>query len=304
MSNPLRIALLHSRVRVEERLLYEALQERGAEVELIDARELVLDPANLGRFADFDIALDRSLSLTSSLTVVRILESMGLRTINPSRAIDICSDKLRTTLALNRAGLPTPATRVAVGEEAALEAVEQIGYPAVIKPTVGSWGRLVARANDRDAAEAIIEHRATLGSAAQHVYYVQEHVNKPDRDIRVFVVGGEAIAGIVRTSKHWVTNTARGATAAGLEVTPELARLSNGAAEAVGADICAIDLLECPKRGLLINELNHSLEFRNSIDTTGVNIPGLIADHAMAVAQGAGRPSVEIGSAQRTGATV
>ena len=281
----MRIALTYTRLRTEERLLLDAFEAAGVDVTPIDLREAVFDPSEPGQWAAYDAVIDRSVSLTNALTATRVLESFGVRCVNPSRAVELCSDKLSTTLALVRAGVPTPGVRVATGAEAALRAVEEIGYPAVLKPTVGSWGRLVARVNDRDAAEAVVEHRQTLGSVQQGVFYVQEHVDKPGRDIRVFVVGGRAVAAIVRTSAHWVTNTARGATAAGFEVSTTLGDLCVRAVEAVGADIAAVDVLECPRRGLLVNELNHSMEFRNSITTTGVDIPGLVAQHTVRIAE-------------------
>ncbi len=288
----MRIALLHTRIRVEETLLIDALTARGADVEVIDVRSEVFEPGRPERWEAFDLALDRCVSLTDSLTAVRFLESFGVRCVNRADAIETCSDKLRTTLAIVGAGIPTPRVCVGVSGASGLEAVERIGYPAVLKPTVGSWGRLLARVNDRDAAEAVIEHRETLGSAAQHVLYAQEHVDKPGRDLRVFVVGGEAIAGIERVSEHWVTNTARGAVARGVAFSDEAGRLSREAARAVGADVCAVDLLECPRRGLLVNEVNHSMEFRNSIAASGVDIPGVVADHVLsigALAPGAAR---------------
>lgn len=280
----MRIALIHSRIRVEERLLLDALEAAGVETLVFDVRELVLDPSSPGDWLGFDLVFDRTMSVTSSQAIGRVLEGFGLRVVNSPETVAICSDKLRTTIALEHAGVPTPRVRVAVGEESALAAIEVIGYPAVLKPTIGSWGRLVARVNDRDAAEAIVEHRATLGSASQGVFYVQEHVDKPGRDIRVFVVGGEPVAAITRTSAHWVTNTARGASAAGLAVSTPLADVCRRAARAVGGDILAIDVLECPRRGLLVNEINHSMEFRNSIATTGVDIPGLVVRHLLTMA--------------------
>ena len=277
----MRLAILHTRLRTEERLLLDACDSLAIDAEPIDLRSVVFRLDDPDAFSRFDLVLDRSVSLTASLTAVRILEGFGLRCINPASTIEVCSDKLRTSIALERAGLPTPRVSVATGPEAAIEAIEAMGYPVVLKPTVGSWGRLVARVNDRDAAEAVIEHRATLGSVNHAVFYIQEHIEKPGRDIRVFVVGGEPVAAIVRTSEHWVTNTARGATAAAFEITPAIASLCRRAAETVGADIVAIDLLECPSRGVLINELNHSMEFRNSITPTGVDIPRLIIQHAI-----------------------
>lgn len=284
----MRIALLHTRIRIEETLLIEAFAVRGAEVEIVDVRSEVFEPGCPGRWAGVDLALDRCVSLTASLTATRFLETFGVRCVNRADAIEVCSDKLRTTLAIASAGIPTPRVCVGVSGASGLEAVERVGYPAVLKPTVGSWGRLLARVNDRDAAEAVIEHRETLGSAAQHVLYAQEHVDKPGRDLRVFVVGGEAIAGIERVSEHWVTNTARGAVARGVAFSDEAGRLSREAARAVGADICAVDLLECPRRGLLVNEVNHSMEFRNSVAATGVDIPGVVAEHAMTLGACAG----------------
>ncbi len=277
----LRIAMLHTRLRVEERLVLDAIEHRGLRAETIDLREPVFDLGDAGRWREFDLVIDRSLSLTSSLNAVRILESYGVRCVNPADSIELCADKLRTTLALETAGVPSPRTVVALSPEAALEACENVGYPCVIKPTVGSWGRLVSRVNDRHAAEAIIEHKDVLGSVSHQVFYVQEFIAKPDRDLRVFVVGGEPIAAIARTSEHWITNTARGGSAKGIDVTPEIADICRRAAACVGGDAVAIDLFECPRRGLLVNEINHSMEFRNSIDATGVDIPGAIVDHAI-----------------------
>ncbi|MEO1009274.1 MAG: lysine biosynthesis protein LysX [Planctomycetota bacterium] len=281
------IAMTYTRLRTEERLLLDAIESIGVRVTPVDLRGIVFDPADAGEWARYDAVLDRSVSLTATLTALRLIEGYGVRCINPLRSIEVCADKLRTTIELVRAGVPTPAVRVATNADAGLRAVEAIGYPAVLKPTVGSWGRLVARLNDRDAAEAILEHRETLGSVQQGVVYAQEHVDKPGRDIRVFVVGGEPIAAIVRSSDHWVTNTARGAQAEGLAINDELRDASARAAAAVDADVVAVDVLEDPRRGLLVNELNHSMEFRNSIDTTGVDIPAAVARHAVAIAEGA-----------------
>lgn len=288
----MRIALIYTRLRVEERMLLDAFETLGSavEVEPVDVRNEWFDIADAGKWSGYDLVLDRCVSLRASTTVSRVLDRFGIRSINRADTIEIASDKLRTSLALEAAGVPTPRTIVAVEEDGALDAIEAMGYPAVLKPTVGSWGRLLARVNDRDAAEAVVEHRATLGSSQQQVHYIQEHVDKPGADYRVFVVGGVAVAAIARHSAHWVTNTARGAKAQGVEVTPELADLSQRAAESVHGDVVAVDLFESPAthplgRRMLVNEVNHSMEFRNSVDTTGVNIPLLVAKHAVAVAE-------------------
>ncbi|MHB8719062.1 MAG: lysine biosynthesis protein LysX [Candidatus Dormibacteria bacterium] len=277
----LRAAMLVERVRVEEKMLLEAFARRGAAVDVVDVRSLAVDtdrepPA-------WDVVLDRCLQLSHAQAAVRLLHDRGIRTVNAPAVIAACADKVVTTSLLRAAGVPVPRTAVAFSPEAALAALEEIGYPAVLKPPVGSWGRLVARVNDRDAAEAVLEHKATLGSTMHSVFYVQEHVAKPGRDIRAFVVGDEVIAAIERRSQHWVTNTARGATTANRRVDGDLRDVSLAAARAVGGGVVAVDLLEDGER-LLVGEVNHTMEFRNSVDVTGVDIPGRIVDFVLATA--------------------
>ena len=214
-----------------------------------------------------------------------MLNDQGVRTVNTALVADICGNKLMTTSALAAAGVPQPKALVAYTPESALAAIEQLGYPAVLKPTVGSWGRLLSKVNDRDAAEAILEHKETLGSYHHSIFYIQEYVNKPGRDIRAFQVGPETICAIYRNSPNWITNTARGGTSANCPVTPALADICTRAARACGGGVVALDLFEDPDRGLLVNEVNYTMEFRNSIAPTGVNIPERMVDFCMQVAR-------------------
>lgn len=276
----MRIAFLCSRIRIEEKLLLIELERRGVSFERLDDSQLILQldqPA-----FPYDLVFERSISFGRSLYTLQTLESWGVRCINRASVVATCGDKALTNLALERARIPTPRTALAFTPEAALQAIERIGYPAVIKPVVGSWGRMVARVNDRDAAEAVLEDRATLGSWQQQIVYVQEFINKPGRDIRAFVVGDEPICAIYRTSDHWITNTARGGRASNCPVNGPVGDLALRAAQAVGGGILAIDLVETPDGELLVVEVNHTMEFRNSIDTTGVNIPARMVDYVLA----------------------
>lgn len=278
MSDP-RVAMLVSRVRVEEKLILAAFSARGVAVEVVDVRHLLVDThADTPRW---DVVLDRCLQQSHALAVLQLLESRGVITVNQHRVVANCADKVVTTALLAAAGVAVPRTVVAFSVEGGLKAVETVGYPAVIKPPVGSWGRLLARVNDRDAAEALLDHKATLGSLAHHVYYVQEHVAKPGRDIRAFVAGGEVICAVDRLSEHWITNTARGASTRNRPVSAALAEVALRAAGAVGGGLLAVDLLEDGER-LLVSEVNHSMEFRNSEVVTGVDIAGRIVEHTLA----------------------
>ena len=157
-----------------------------------------------------------------------------------------------------------------------------MGYPVILKPAVGSWGRLLSKINDREAAEAVLEHKEVLGSYHHSIFYIQEYIPKAGRDIRSFVVGDETICAIYRYSSHWITNTARGGKAENCRLNEELCRLSLEAARRLAV---ALSLLTSsnPKRVLQVNEVNYTMEFRNSIDTTGVNIPAKIIDYVLKV---------------------
>ena len=283
----MRVGMLVSRIRVEEKLIVAALDERGLTYDLIDVRQSVFDLQRSDPWRRYDVVLERCISHSRALAALQMLESWGVRCVNRLPVAAVCGDKLVTSLALSAAGVPTPAVRVAFTPEAALQAIEELGYPVVLKPAVGSWGRLLAKINDRDAAEAILEHKSTLGSYQHAIFYVQRYVDKPGRDIRTFVVGDETICGIVRHSDHWITNTARGAQTANCPITPQLDRLSRAAACAVGGGALAVDILETSDGKLLVNEVNHTMEFRNSIAPTGVDIAGRLVDYVVAVGEGA-----------------
>ena len=281
------VGVLLSRVRVEEKLLLEELERRGVPTKLIDDRELVLAVEKRPELG-VDIVLERCIQHSRALYALSVLETWGVPTVNTFEVADVCGNKLLTTMRLIRDSIPTPRTRLAFTPESALAAIEELGYPAVLKPLVGSWGRLISKVNDRDAAETILEHKDVLGTYMHSVYYVQEYVPKPGRDIRAFVVGDETIAAIYRASEHWITNTARGGKATKCPVTPQLNELCVRAARAVGGGVVAVDVLEAPE-GLLVNEVNYTMEFRNSIDTTGVDIPARVIDHVLGVARAAQR---------------
>lgn len=270
----MRLAMLASRIRVEEKLLIDALRQRDIAFDIIDDGELLLNLGQTGeQWRQYDAVLCRSLSQARALAVTYVLEHWGIPVYNSAAVTATCNDKLLTTLALLRAHVPVPRTMLAFASNTAVQGIEELGYPAVLKPVTGSWGRLLARVNDRDAAEAVLEHQETLGSYQHHIHYIQEYVSKPQRDIRAFVIGDRTICAIYRTSEHWVTNTARGAVTSNCPVTPEMDRICTQAAQAVGGGILAIDLLEDPEQALLVNEINATMEFRNSIAPTGVDIP-------------------------------
>ena len=272
----MRVGFLHSLIRKDEKLLIAELRKRrDMEVVFLDDRRLVFD---LEARPDVDVVLERSINHSRAMHALRLYEGVGIPCVNAYEVARRCGDKILTAASLRESGVPQPALRVAFTPDSALAAIEEMGYPVVLKPAVGSWGRLLSKINDRDAAETILEHKSILGSYHHSIFFVQEYVEKKGRDIRSFVVGDECVAAIYRSSEHWITNTARGGRASNCPVTPELARVSLWAADAMGGGVLAVDLFETAG-GLLVNEVNYTMEFRNSIEVTGVNIPERIVSY-------------------------
>ena len=280
----MKIGVLLSRLRVEEKLIFEALRKRGVDYDRLKDGDLAFDLGQPGPTAAYDVVWSRSLSHSRALYALEILSGWGIKTVNPPGVITTCGDKILTTAALQNAGIPTPKTVIALSVNSALESMDATGYPVVLKPAVGSWGRLLAKVNDRDAAEAILEHKQTLGGYQHSIFYIQEYIDKPERDIRAIVVGDEVICAIYRQSPHWITNTARGGAALPCPITPELEDLTVRTARAVGGGILAVDLLEGQDGRLLVSEVNHTPEFHGAIKATDVDIPGKMIDYVLQVA--------------------
>jgi [lysine-biosynthesis-protein LysW]--L-2-aminoadipate ligase len=282
----MKVGILLSRVRVEEKWLLEALEKNEIEYKRIDDRDIIFDLDKSAAWKDVDVVLERSISFARGLYCTQILNGWGIPTVNMAYVAAACGDKLVTSSILARAGIPQPRTKVAFTPEAALQAIEELGYPVVLKPVVGSWGRLLSKINDRDAAETVLEHKETLGSYQHSIYYIQEFIKKPGRDIRAFVVGDQTVCAIYRSSSHWITNTAKDGQGTNCPVTPELHQICVRAAKAVGGGVLAVDLLEDPNRGFLVNEVNHTMEFHTLAPTTGIDIAAVIVDYTMRVGMG------------------
>ncbi len=255
------------------------MEKRGIDYDRCDDRSVYFNLTNPEPWQVYDAILERSISYTNGLAALRILNDWGILTINTAAVAEACGDKLMTSSKLSLAGVPQPENRIAFSQESAIQAIEELGYPVVLKPLVGSWGRLLAKINDRDAAEAILEHKETLGSYLHSIYYIQEYIHKPGRDIRAFVIGNEVVAAIYRKSQHWITNTARGGEGEICPITPEINDLCLKSAAAVGGGVLAIDIIEHPDRGYLVNEINHTMEFHTSQPVTGVDIADCIVEY-------------------------
>ncbi len=273
----MKLAILISQIRLEEKLIFAAVEAAGIQLVKVFDKELILD-LDKPQFPEVDLVLDRGLVHSRAEYTLRFLRDLGIPTVNSYDATITCDNKFLTSMTLRRAGVPALHTMIAYTPQAALQAIEQLGYPVVLKPPVGSWGRLLAKINDREAAEAVLEHKEILGSYHHSIFYIQEYVPKPGGDIRAFVVGGQVIGASYRSSPHWITNVARGATTTPCSVTPEMEDIALHAARVVGGEILGVDLVETDQ-GLKVIEINTGAEFKGLIEATGVDVPAAIVTY-------------------------
>ena len=306
----MKVGILYSRIRKDEKLLLNELRDRGHDVTKIDVRRTRFPIGETAEvFSDLDVVVDRCLATSRSIYATKFVDHYDVPVVNGPQTAEICADKVKNSLALDAAGVPTPRTEVAFTKDAAMEIVEDFGYPCVLKPVVGSWGRLMAKIDSRAAAEAILEHKETLGHYEHKIFYVQEFVDKPGRDIRVLATDGEPVAAMVRSSDHWLTNAAKGAETDTFELDDRALELVQQASDSVGGGLLGIDLMEVgvdedpeaigtdddvEPEDYTVHEVNHTVEFKALNDASDVDVPGKVVDWLEGVAERASSDGAEV----------
>ena len=275
--------MIHSTIRGDEKLLMKAAKKLGVSLEAVDIRNQILNPDDYQN--DFQVVLNRCISNSIGMQAVTFFESLEIPVVNSLEVAQICENKFATSLLLHQQGIATVPFVTAFTEKQAIKAVDQLGgYPVVIKPITGSWGRLLSKINDQDALEAILEQKQVLGSPIHKLIYIQKYIEKPGRDIRVTMVGDKVICAIFRKTEHWITNTARGAKATICQVDRKLEDICIGTSRAIGGGVLGVDVMESSD-GYVINEVNHTTEFKNVQAVTGVNVAEKIISYCLEVAK-------------------
>jgi len=275
----MKVGVLCSRIRLEEKLLLQALRDLGATAERVDVGSIVLSP--MGGLPGYDTVLVRCLSHSRALYASKLLSETGLRVVNRHEVIGACGDRVLASRALAAHGVPTPLIRFAFSQQAALEAVEEMGYPVVLKPLDSSGGQLSAKVNDRDGAETLLEHKKVLGGDRHSIFCIQEHVAEVERGIRAFVVGDQVVAATSHSLEGWQGNTGGADQAQVHPIGPELEAIALQAAAAVGGGVLAVDLLEGSDGRLLVVGVDHTLEFRSSVEPSPAEIARRIAQYVL-----------------------
>ncbi|MGH9876285.1 MAG: lysine biosynthesis protein LysX [Nitrososphaerales archaeon] len=275
----IKLTILYDNIRWEEKALYEAARKKGLDVKTLNCMDLFVDLSN-GVAETYGNVLQRCVSYFRSLHSTAALEGKGVRVVNGFNTSVIAGNKLFAHMQLQKAGIATPKSMLAFSQDSALNALEKLGYPSVLKPTIGSWGRLIALLKDRDSAESIIEDRQHM-FPLYHVYYLEEFVKRPPRDIRAVVIGDKVVGAIYRYSPEgkWKTNMALGGRAETCPVTKELEDLCVKSSKTLNGEIVGVDLMESEDQGLLVHEVNNTTEFKNVVRVTGAEVPSLMIDY-------------------------
>ena len=278
-----KICIVFDRLRTEEKLLQKKAEELGYETSMIDGKITSCDTDSKPENFDFgDVVLERCVSYYRGLHFTACLEFLDIPVINKFDVANTCGNKMITSMLLKKNNIPTPKTYFSFSAETALENFENIGYPLVIKPVIGSWGRSVMPVKDKDTAEAVIENRQVTDGPQDRIYYLQEMIDRPPRDIRVITVGDQAVSAMYRKSSGgFKTNIALGADPELCEITKEIEDLCEKTSKAVGGGILGIDLMEDKERGLVVHEVNNTVEFKGLVKVSEKNIPKEMIDYAI-----------------------
>ena len=271
------IGILCSRIRLEEKLLFESFKKRNIDFIILDPRLMVLNRKK-NELKKIKLVLNREISQTRAELILDYLNNRGIRTINSSQATRVCNNKALCTWELQKYNIPVPKTVVIFSKDEAIKEAKKLGYPVVAKPIIGSWGRLLAKIDNQNTLESILEHKEALSSPYHSFFYLQEYIRKPDRDIRVLMIGGEPIAAMYRKSSHWITNTAKGAVPIKLKLNTELINLTKKVAEMLHVEIAGIDIVETDF-GYKVLEVNSTIEFHGLQTVTTINIADKIVDY-------------------------
>lgn len=278
-----KICIVFDRLRSEEKMLEKEALNLGHEAVMLDAKITQINTDSQKKDFDFgDVVLERCVSYFRGLHFTASLEFMDVPVLNKFFVAYQCGNKMFMTLMLKKYNVPTPKTYFSFSSESALENIEKIGYPLVIKPVIGSWGRGVMQIKDKDTADALFEIRDITDSPHDRIFYLQEVINRPPRDIRVITIGDEPIAAMYRKSSGgFKTNIALGADPELCEITKEIEDVAIKASKAMGGGILGIDIMEDEKRGFVVHEVNNTVEFKGLSKVSKRNIPKEMVEFAL-----------------------
>ena len=278
-----KVCIVFDRLRSEEKMLQKEAANLGHDAVMLDAKITQINTDSKKNDFDLgDIVLERCVSYFRGLHFTSCLEFMDMPVLNKFDVASTCGNKMFMTMLLKKNNIPTPKTYFSFSSQSAAENLEKVGYPLVIKPVIGSWGRGIIAIKDKDTMDAVSEIRDITDSPHDRIYYLQELVKRPPRDIRVITIGDRPIAAMYRKSSGgFKTNIALGADPEICEITKEMEDLAAKASKAMGGGILGVDMMESDEKGLVVHEVNNTVEFKGLARVAEKNIPKEMVEFAL-----------------------
>lgn len=278
----MRMGIMLSRIRMDEKALIAEANLRGVEVVPLDNKALVFELEH--RHLDLDMVLERCADHHRAVYALTVLESWGIPTVNSQAVVEIYGNRLLTSLVLKEKDVPMPEIRVAFTPDSALEAMEDLGYPVVLKPVEGPEGQLISRIQDKYTARTVLEHKRILGAYHHSIFFIQKYIEMPGYDIRAYVVGDQTVAAVSVLTDHWISPISDGGLVADYPVSEALNELAVRAAQAVGGGIMTVDLIQT-KDAWYVVDIGPASGLTEASKVTGVNISGHLMDYVLKTVQ-------------------
>lgn len=229
---------------------------------------------------DFAIYLDKDKYLLEALTL------SGIKVFNTREAIENCDDKVLTYLALAKANIPTPATYPAplcykpgstVSKAALKRIATELSYPIIVKESFGSLGKGVYLAKDEKELETLANR------LIDHPHLFQKFVSTSyGKDVRVIVIGGEVVGGMIRQSENdFRSNVAAGGRAEKYGLSGEIKEIALKAHKALGLDYSGVDILFGENGKPIVCEVNSNAFFKSFEAVTHINVARKYAEYVL-----------------------
>jgi tetrahydromethanopterin:alpha-L-glutamate ligase len=238
---PFALDLRTAKVSINSKLEY-TMHFKTGDISLFDFDAFIVRDAGAGAFEGVSFRFD----------ILRELEAEGIPVVNSPEAIQNAANKYHASYLLKKAGIPIPETIAVQDLKTALKVVARL-EDSVIKPVFGYKGKDIARVtngeirfSDRKIESLSLEGALEKLLEERGVLYIQEFIKNPERDIRVFVVGGNAVGAIYRKAAtgSWVNNLSQGGSADRCVLTSEQKEIAEKASLAIGTTFAGVDIIE------------------------------------------------------------
>jgi len=202
---------------------------------------------------------------------------------NSADTISLFGQKVQTDAWLKTHGFPAIPSILAYSEATALQAAEILGFPLVVKPSIGGFGKLVQVIRDEEELRNVCEYILGFAPASHKCFYLQQYVDIAF-DIRAVLIGDNCVASYKRmlpdnADRMGPRNVAQGAIGAAHTLEPLQVSMLERLARTAESDFLGVDMLISSDGQEYLCDINPVCRFQEAARVTGVDIANLLLDH-------------------------